>query len=159
MAAGGQDPGGRRWTERLLGGTARESAPRPARAPADAAPRAVRLAALLVGLEAAATLVVAGVVLWLTLTGDPDSVGRALAEVVYVLLGAGALAACAGGLRRVAGWARGPVVVLQVLLGALGYVTAFEADRPLLGLPVLAVVAGVCWFLATPEARLAYSDR
>ncbi|MFC7573581.1 hypothetical protein ACFQX8_14920 [Klenkia terrae] len=119
----------------------------------------MRLAALLVGLEAAATLVVAGVVLWLTLTGDPDSVGRALAEVVYVLLGAGALAAGAGGLRRVAGWARGPVVVLQVLLGALGYVTAFEADRPLLGLPVLACVAGVCWFLATPEARLAYSDR
>ena len=159
MGAGAQEPGGRRWTERLLGGTARETAPRPVRAPVDDAPRAVRLAALLVGLEAAAALVVAGVVLWLTVTGDPDSVGRALAEVVYVLLGAGALASCAVGLRRLAGWARGPVVVLQLLLGALGYVAAFQAQRPELGVPALACVAGVCWFLATPEARLAYADR
>ncbi|SDO19193.1 hypothetical protein SAMN05660199_01478 [Klenkia soli] len=158
MAARSQDPGGRRWTERLLGGSARETAPRPPR-PTTEAPRAVRLAALLVGLEALAAVVVAGVVLWLTVTGDPDSVGRALAEVVYVLLGAAALAACAVGMRRVAAWARGPVVVLQLLLGAFGYVTAFEAERPLLGVPVLACVAGVCWFLATPEARLAYSDR
>ncbi len=89
----------------------------------------------------------------------PTASGRALAEVGYVLLGAGALAACALGLRRVAAWARGPVVVLQLLLGAFGYVTAFAAQRPLLGVPVLVCVAGVCWFLATPEARLAYAPR
>ncbi len=158
MPARAGDPGDRRWTERLLGATARETAPRPPR-PTTAAPRAVRLAALLVGLQSAAAVVVAAVVLWLTVTGEPDSVGRALAEVVYVLLGAGALAACAVGLRRVAAWARGPVVVLQLLLGALGYVTAVEAQRPLLGVPVLLCVAGVCWFLATPEARLAYAPR
>ncbi len=159
MSGRAQDPGGRRWTERLLGGAARETAPRPARPVVDAAPRSLRLAALLVGLEAAAAVVVAGVVLWLTVSSDPDSVGRALAEVGYVLVGAGALAACALGLRRVAAWARGPVVVLQLLLGAFGYVTAFSAQRPLLGVPVLVCVAGVCWFLATPEARLAYTPR
>ncbi|SCX52315.1 hypothetical protein SAMN03159343_2744 [Klenkia marina] len=158
MPARSQEPDGRCWSERLLGGAARESAPRPA-GPTTAAPRSVRLAALLVGVEAAAASAVAAVLLWLTLTSTPDSVGRALAEVVYVLVGAAALAVVARGLWRVAGWARGPVVVLQLLLGALGYATAFEAGRPLIGLPVLACVAGVCWFLATPEARLAYSER
>ncbi len=151
-------PQPRRRAERLLGGAARESAPKPSR-PASEAPRAVRLAALLVGLEAAALAVVALLVLFLTLTSSPDSVGRALAEVVYVGLGAAALAAAAVGLWRVSSWARGPVVVLQLLLGLLGYVTAFEAGRPLLGLPVLVCVAGVLWFLATPEARLAYAER
>jgi hypothetical protein len=162
VAARAQGPVGEheqpRWSERLLGGTARESAPRPAR-PVGRAPRAVRLAALLVGLQAVAAAVVAAVLLWLTLTSTADSLGRALAEVVYVLLGAAALGLAARGLWRVAAWARGPVVVLQLLLGALGYATAFEAGRPLVGLPVLVCVAGVCWFLATPEARLAYSQR
>jgi hypothetical protein len=153
---GEQSP--RRWSERLLGGAARESAPRPPR-PESQAPRSLRLAALLVGLEAVALAGVAVVLLWLTLTSTADSLGRALAEVVYVLLGAAALAVAARGLWRVAAWARGPVVVLQLLLGLLGYVSAFEAGRPLVGLPVLACVAGVCWFLATPEARLAYSER
>lgn len=119
----------------------------------------MRRAALLVGLESVALTVVTLVVLGLTLTSTPDSLGRALAEVVYVGLGAAALGAAGVGLWRVSPWARGPVVVLQLLLGLLGYVTAFEAGRPLLGLPVLACVAGVLWFLATPEARLAYSER
>ncbi|MCO7221715.1 hypothetical protein [Klenkia sp. PcliD-1-E] len=158
MAAGPEHPGRRGWAERLLGGAASRTAPAAPR-PTTEAPRSVRLAALLVGLEALALVGVAGTVLWLALTGSPDSTGRALAEVVYVLLGAAALAAGAVGLWRVAGWARGPVVVLQLLLGLLGYVTAFDGGRPLLGVPLLACVAGVLWFLATPEARLAYSER
>ncbi len=158
MAAGPEHPGRRGWAERLLGGAAARTAPAPPRSTGQA-PRSLRLAALLVGVEALALVGVAGTVLWLTLTGTPDSTGRALAEVVYVLLGAAALAAGAVGLRRVAGWARGPVVVLQLLLGLLGYVTAFDGGRPLLGVPLLACVAGVLWFLATPEARLAYAER
>ena len=107
-------------------------------------------------------LLVAGLalfLLWLTLTGDPESVGRALAEVVYVGLGAAALAACTWGLWRAAPWARAPVVVLQVLLGLLGYTTAFGGGRPLLGVPVLVLVAVTIYLLATPEARLAYLEQ
>ncbi len=156
--ADGPAPRPRRRVDRLLGGAARESAPRPVRNPADS-PRAVRQAALLVGLEAAALAVVAGVLLVLTVTSTPDSLGRALAEVAYTLLGAAVLGAGAVGLWRVSPWARGPVVVLQLLLGLSGYVTAFQAGLPLLGVPVLLCVAGVLWFLATPEARLAYSER
>ncbi|OMQ15041.1 hypothetical protein A7K94_0212210, partial [Modestobacter sp. VKM Ac-2676] len=95
----------------------------------------------------------------LTVTGEPSSVGRALAGVVYVGLGAGLLAAAAVGLWRVSGWSRGPVIVLQLLLAVIGYTAAFQADQPLLGVPLLALVALELYLLATPEARLAFLDR
>ena len=144
--------------ERLLGGAAQPTAPQPERS-REAAPVSVRRAALVVAVEAAAA---AGIALWLlvlTLTGSPASVGRALAEVVYVGLGAALLTAGARGLWRVAGWARGPVIAVQLLLAALGYTVAFEAERPLVGVPVLALVATVLYLLATPEARLAFQQR
>jgi hypothetical protein len=124
-----------------------------------AAPGAVRRAALVVGVEAAAAAVLAVVLLFLTVTSSPDSVGRALAEVVYVGMAALLLAAGAVGLWRVAAWARGPVIVLQLLLAVLGYTAAFQAERPLIGVPVLAAVALELYLLATPEARLAFFQR
>jgi hypothetical protein len=122
-------------------------------------PAAVRRAALVVAIEAAVAAALALTLLFLTLTSSPDSVGRALAEVVYVGLAAALLAACAVGLRRLSAWARGPVVVLQLLLGVIGYTMAFQADRPLWGVPLLAVVALELYLLATPEARLAFFQR
>ena len=152
-------PGRRRSrAEGLLGGAAEPTTPRPER-PATAVPASVRRAALVVALEAAALAGLALVLLVRTVTGSPDSVGRALAEVVYVSLGALLLGAAARGLWRLAAWARGPVVALQVLLGLFGYVSAFEAGAPLVGVPVLALVAVELYLLATPEARLAYLER
>jgi hypothetical protein len=119
----------------------------------------VRRAALVVVVEAAAAAVLALALLYLTLTSSPDSVGRALAEVVYVGMAAVLLAAGAVGLWRVSGWARGPVVVLQLLLGVLGYTAAFQAGRPLIGVPVLAAVVVTLYLLATPESRLAFYRR
>jgi hypothetical protein len=145
--------------DRLLGAEASAPQTSTARSPRPEAPPAVRRAALVVAVESAVLVAVAGVLLFLTLTSDADSVGRALAEVVYVLLGGAALAACAVGLWGARPWARGPVVVLQILLGVLGYTTAFDGGRPLIGLPVLALVATEIYLLATPEARLAYSER
>ena len=119
----------------------------------------MRRAALVVAVEAAALGAVAVVLLVLTVTSDPDSVGRALATVVYVGLAAAFLAGAAVGLWRVSGWSRGPVVVLQLLLAVIGYSLAFQAERPLLGVPVLALVALEFYLLATPEARLAFLER
>jgi hypothetical protein len=110
-------------------------------------------------MEAAAIALGAVVLLLLTLTSDAESLSRALAEVVLVAGGAAVLGAAAVGLWRVAGWARGPVIALQLLLAALAYTTVFEADRPLIGLPVLVLVAAELYLLATPEARLAYLER
>ena len=109
--------------------------------------------------EAGLLLAGALVLLWFTLTGDPDSLGRALAEVVYVGIFGVALAAAAAGLRRVAGWARGPVIVLQILLGLFGYSTAFPGGQPLLGIPLIVLALTELYLLATPEARLAYVER
>ncbi len=111
------------------------------------------------GVEAAAVGVGALVWLWLTLTSSPDSVARAVAEVVILALVAAGLGAAAAGLARVAGWARGPVVAAQIFLGLSGFVAAFEAQRPLIGVPVLVLVAAVLYLLATPASRLAYLEQ
>jgi hypothetical protein len=160
----GQDdgkPGGRRGrlrAEALLGSAAEPTEPRIARPPGRA-PVAVRRAALVVAVEAVALGAVALLLLWLTVTSDPQSVGRALAEVVYVGLSAALLAAAAVGLWRVSSWARGPVIVLQLLLAVIGYTLAVPAQRPLLGVPVLLLVALEFYLLFRPEARLAFAER
>ena len=111
------------------------------------------------GLQAAAVGVGTLAWLWLTLTSTPDSLARALAEVAVLALVAAGLGAAAVGLSRVAGWARGPVIAVQIFFGLSGFVAAFEADRPLIGVPVLALVVTELYLLATPEARLAYLER
>jgi hypothetical protein len=112
-----------------------------------------------VGVEALLLAGVAVVLMVLTLVDDAASVARAIAEVVYLALAGAALSAGAWGLWRRASWARGPVVVLQILLGLFGYQAAFTFRRPELGLPVLVLVLGTLYLLATPEARLAYTER
>jgi hypothetical protein len=148
----------RRRAARLFGEAAEPAALKPVRDAVEA-PRSLRLAAAVVGLEAALIGIGALVLLWLTLTSTPDSLSRAIAEVVAIAAGAAVLAAAAVGLWRVSAWARGPVIVLQLILAALGYTTAFDAQRPLIGLPVLVLVAAVLYLLATPESRLAYLER
>ncbi len=119
----------------------------------------MRQAAVVVAVEAVVFLALALVLLWLTLTGDPESVSRALAEVVLAVLVAAVLGAAAAGLRRLAGWARGPVIALQIFFGASGVVAASQGGLPEIGIPVLALVAAVLYLLLSPEARLAYLDR
>ena len=51
------------------------------------------------------------------------------------------------------------MIAAQIFFGLSGFVAAFEAERPLIGLPILVVVAAELYLLATPESRLAYLDR
>ena len=145
----------RRRSDRLFGAAAQSSAPRPER-PRTEAPRTLRWAAVLVGIEAAALGVLAVAWVWPILTSSPERLAFAVGELVVIVLFAAGLTAAAVGLARAAGWARGAVVAAQIFLGLSGYVAAFEADRPLIGVPILVVVAGVLYLLATPESRLAY---
>jgi hypothetical protein len=147
----------RRRAERLLGATAEPSATRPPRARPES-PRAVRWAALVVGVQAAALVVAAGVLAYLTLT-ESGGVASGLALAALVLVLGAALAGCAVGMWRGASWARGPVIAGQLLLGLMGYTAAVEAHRPAIGIPALALVALVFYLLATPEARLAFFRR
>jgi hypothetical protein len=154
--AAGEKP--RRRADRLLGAPVAPGPEKPERAPSEA-PSSLRWAAAVVGFEAALIGAGAVVLLYLTLTSTPESLARAIAEVIFVALGAALLGAAAVGLARVSSWARGPVIVLQVLLGLLAFTTAFQAERPLVGLPVLALVGTVLYLLATPASRLAYVER
>ena len=83
----------------------------------------------MVAVEAACVAALAVVLLVLTLTGKPEQRPRALAEVVLAVLAAALLGAAAAGLRRLAGWARGPVIALQIFFGASG-VVALQAGGP-----------------------------
>jgi hypothetical protein len=94
----------------------------------------------------------------LATAGDATSGRDAVGIVVFALLAAAVLAGCARGLWRVASWARGPVVALQLLLVLLGF-TAVSAQAPQVGYPMIAVAAVELYLLATPEARLPYAGR
>jgi hypothetical protein len=153
-----QPPQRRSIADRLLGATAEPSASKPPRGPEDA-PRSVRWAAAVVGLEALAMGVLAVWLLVLTVGGSYTSLRNAVGEIVFVGLAAAALAFVARGLWRVASWSRGPVVAAQILLGLFGFTAAFTYERPLLGLPLLVPVAVTLYLLATPEARLAFFQR
>jgi hypothetical protein len=151
-------PQRRSLADRFLGAAAEPPAPKPPREPVQA-PSSVRWAAVVVALEAVVLLGAAGYFAVRTLTGDAESDRGAWGLVVFALLGAALLGACARGLFRVATWSRGPVVAVQLLLGALGLTAAFSYQHPEVGIPMLVPVAVVLYLLLTPEARLAFLRR
>jgi hypothetical protein len=148
----------RRRAERLLGAPATPPPDKPARERPEV-PAALRWAAVAVWVEALALAALAAWLLLLTLTGSYVSLRNAVGEVVFVVLGGAALWFTGRGLWRLSSWSRGPVVVLQIFLGLLGYQSAFTYGWPVIGVPVLVLVAVVLYLLATPAARLAFLDR
>jgi hypothetical protein len=125
----------------------------------DGAPRAVRLAGLVAAAQGAGVLVATGVLGVATTLEPPDSYGRALFTVVLGVAAGALLLRIGQGIARVEGWARAPVVVAQILLIPVGYTLAVTAQRPLYGVPILALCAAEICLLLTPEARLAFTDR
>jgi hypothetical protein len=118
-------------------------------------PVQVRVAAAVIGLEGLALLVAAGVLVAKSVTGHPDSVGRALLGAALALLGALVLGFCARGLLRLRPAARTPVMVLEVLTLPVGYSLAFQAGLVGYGGPMLVAALGVLYLLFTPPARAA----
>jgi len=153
-------PERRSLADRVLGAMAEPTAPKRAQEPVqqagEAAPRSVRAAAVVVAVEAVVLLAVTGYLVVRTVTGDAESTRGAWGLVAFALLGVVLLMACARGLWRLASWSRGPVVAVQLLLGALGLTAAFSYEHPEVGIPMLVPVAGTLYLLATPEARLAF---
>ena len=118
-------------------------------------PGPLRAACAVIGLEALALLVGATWLVVKTITGTPNSLGRALLDVAAALLGALVLALCARGLLRLSPAARTPIVVLQLLALPVSYTLAFEADRVDYGGPILIAAVSVLYLLFTPPARAA----
>lgn len=90
------------------------------------------------------------------LSGRPESLGRAWAEVVIAVAAGALILFLARSLSQMAGWSRAPVVVIQILAAAVGASVAFQAGKPLFGLPILAAAAAVLYLLFTPESNLAF---
>ena len=103
-------------------------------------PRPVRVAAVLVLLEALGLAVLAGVNLVSGLS-ESLSVGRTLAQAAYYLVLAAAVACCAAGLLCGRRWARTPSLVAQVVVSAIGVWLIAPSGQLLWG-PVLVLAGG-----------------
>lgn len=120
-----------------------------------AAPVQIRLAAAVVAAEAAGLLVAVGVLVAKTITGSPESLGRALLDIGLALFGAVLLGLGSWGLVRLRPGSRSPVMVMQILALPVGYSLAFQADRVGYGGPILLAALGVLYLMFTPPARAA----
>ena len=105
--------------------------------PADSPPAPLVVAAVLVGLEALA-LVVLGAVELANL--DSSRVTLAVTTTLFFLGLGGGLGWCARGLFRVRSWARGPVVALQ-LIGVLLSFSFWGGETTTAALGILVVSA------------------
>jgi hypothetical protein len=110
-------------------------------------PGPVRLAGVLVGLEAVGLLVLAALNLISGLRHH-SAVGQLLAQIAYFVVLALFLAAIAAALLKGRRWGRTPAIVVQILTAAIGIWLAFPSSPPAwgIGLIVLAVVFGALLF-------------
>jgi hypothetical protein len=115
----------------------------------------VLAAGAVVALEALALVVAAAILILKTALGHPDSVGRALSDAGFALVGAVVLFLAARGLLRSRPAARTPVLVLQLLALPVSYSLAFQAHRVAYGGPILVAALVVLYLLFTPPARAA----
>jgi hypothetical protein len=117
------------------------------------APGPVRAAVVIVLMQALGLVAAAAFLLIESVTGDPDSLGRALLGAVLAVSGALVLFLCGRALLRVRPAARTPIVVLELLALPVGYSLAFQAGRIAYGGPILLAALAVLYLLFTPPAR------
>lgn len=141
-----------------LVGVTEQAAP-PAVHGSDHVPGQVRGACAIVALESLALFAAAVVLIVKTVVGHPDSLGRALSDIGFALVGALLLLFAARGLNRLSPAARTPVIVLQLLALPVSYSLAFQADRIAYGGPILVAALAVIYLLFTPPARAALDRR
>jgi hypothetical protein len=117
------------------------------------APGPVRAAVVIVLMQALGLVAAAAFLLIESVTGDPDSLGRALLGAVLAVSGALVLYLCGRALLRVRPAARTPIIVLELLALPVGYSLAFQAGRIAYGGPILLAALAVLYLLFTPPAR------
>jgi hypothetical protein len=108
-----------------------------------------------IGVLAAETVGLVGLVVYLVyadLVGGAQSLRGAVTVTVLSALTAGLFGSLAVALRRRRSWARGPAIVLQLLLVPIGYSLA-SAGLAWAGLPVMALGLGGAAALIAPATR------
>lgn len=115
-------------------------------------PGTVRLAAVVVLLEAAALLLQGVLSLVSGIDHGADAAQLGAQVGYFVILGA-LLAAVAVGLLRGRRWARSPAIVAQVVALAIGMWMAFPSEQLRWGLIVIALAGGALAMLFSPTAN------
>jgi hypothetical protein len=119
----------------------------------------LQVAAGVILVQAGALLVIVLVLVIKTVTGHPDSLGRALLGAAMALAGALVLALGARGIYHHSPAARTPVVVLELLALPVGYSLGFQAGLIGYGGPILFSALAVLYLVFTPPARAALDHR
>jgi hypothetical protein len=122
-------------------------------APPDEVSRELRIAAVLVLVQAAALAVLVVVLSVKALTGHPHNLGGALGIAGFALLGAVILGLCGRGLQRGLRTSVSPVIVIEVPAAAVGFSLGIQAGRPGYGLPILLSALAVLALLFSPGGR------
>jgi hypothetical protein len=122
-------------------------------APPDEVSRELRIAAVLVLVQAASLAVLAVVLAVKALTGHPHNLGGALGIAGFALLGVVILGLCGRGLQRGLRTSVSPVIVIEVPAAAVGFSLGIQAGRPGYGLPILLSALAVLALLFSPGAR------
>jgi hypothetical protein len=114
----------------------------------------LRLAVALLAVQAAALAVVVGVLIYEDLTKTPTSTRGALLVTLFAVIMTGVLAGLAWALHRRRRWARGPAIVLQLLLIPIGFTMA-SGGAAWLGAPAILLGLAGAGALLAPATRAA----
>jgi hypothetical protein len=116
--------------------------------------RPVRLAGAVLGLQALGLLVATGIEVQKLATEHVDKLSQAVGALVLTLLGAATLAGLGYAVAQARGWARSPVIVIQILAVLVG-LSLFGQHQWGYGVLVLGLAVVELGLLATPDARTA----
>jgi hypothetical protein len=116
-----------------------------------ATPAVLRWAIVLLAVETLSAWAYLGFLIYADLTREGDH-GRGIGVTVYFGLYACAFAAVVWGLARLRSWARGPAIVLQLLLAAIGYYM-IQGGLTLIGVLVLLLAVTGIVLLLVPASR------
>lgn len=119
-----------------------------------ALPATLRWAVWLLIAEAAAVALVAAYLVYEDLTGTANNLGVALMVTAFAIGGAALLFVLARALAHRRAGARGPVIVLQLMLLPIGYFM-IQGGLAWAGIPIIAIAVGVGGLLVTPSSTKA----
>jgi len=121
--------------------------------PGGRAPAALRVAALLLAVEAAGLFLLGAVDLVKVATGSPRSTTYALIAAALVIATGAVLLLLARAVLQRRPWAYSPVIVLQLLALPVGFSLAVQAGQWRYGGPVLGLAVGELAALAASTVR------
>ena len=126
--------------------------------PGAQSPATLRWAVRLLSAEAAALAVVTAYLIYQDLTATATSLTVAIALTVFAALGALAVAALARALARRSAGARGPAIVVQLMLLVISYYMV-QAGLLWLGVPLILLGLAVAGLLLAPATTRALGLR